>query len=180
MMIIIENPMQVLESVVKNCGSPVHDEVATKPFMEELRELAKKNQDENVREKILELIQTWAHAFRRYPTYRAVQDVLNIMKAEGLKFPPLAEADAMFVSDTAPEWADSNTCHRCRTEFGVINRKHHCRACGQVFCGKCSSKTATLPKFGIEKEVRVCDACYDKVAKLVDIYDFFKFQAFGI
>ncbi|CAG7726980.1 unnamed protein product [Allacma fusca] len=157
--------LQVLESVVKNCGSPVHDEVATKVFMEELRELAKTTQHENVREKIVELIQTWAHAFRRLPTYRAVQDVLNIMRAEGAKFPPLAEADAMFVSDTAPEWADSNTCHRCRTEFGVINRKHHCRACGQVFCGKCSSKTATLPKFGIEKEVRVCDACFERVTK---------------
>lgn len=33
--------MQVLESVVKNCGQTVHDEVANKQTMEELKELLK-------------------------------------------------------------------------------------------------------------------------------------------
>lgn len=32
---------QVLESVVKNCGQTVHDEVASKQTMEELKELLK-------------------------------------------------------------------------------------------------------------------------------------------
>jgi growth factor-regulated tyrosine kinase substrate len=49
---------------VKNCGSPVHDELATKQFMEELREITKTSHHENVKDKILELILTWAHAFR--------------------------------------------------------------------------------------------------------------------
>jgi hepatocyte growth factor-regulated tyrosine kinase substrate len=34
-----------------------------------------------------------------------------------------------------------------------------------VFCGQCSGKTSILPKFGIEKEVRVCDGCYDQLQK---------------
>ncbi|XP_063234495.1 hepatocyte growth factor-regulated tyrosine kinase substrate isoform X2 [Bacillus rossius redtenbacheri] len=85
------------------------------------------------------------------------------MKAEGCKFPALNESDAMFSADTAPEWADGDCCHRCRVQFGVVQRKHHCRACGQVFCAQCSSKTSTVPKFGFEKEVRVCDACYDVI-----------------
>lgn len=34
-------PAQVLESVVKNCGQTVHDEVASKQTMEELKELLK-------------------------------------------------------------------------------------------------------------------------------------------
>lgn len=87
------------------------------------------------------------------------------MKSDGYKFPALRESDAMFSADSAPEWLDGNSCHRCRTPFNVLNRKHHCRNCGQVFCGNCSQKSTTLPKFGIEKEVRVCDSCYDSVTK---------------
>ena len=30
-----------------------------------------------------------------------------------------------------------------------------------MFCSKCSSKECSLPKLGIEREVRVCDSCYD-------------------
>ncbi|KAL0123855.1 hypothetical protein PUN28_006001 [Cardiocondyla obscurior] len=155
----------VLESCVKNCGTLIHDEIATKQYMEQLKELVKTSPHENVRVKTLELIQAWAHAFRLSPKYRTVQDTLNIMKAEGYKFPVLKESDAMFRADTAPAWADGEVCHRCRVTFGMVQRKHHCRACGQVFCGQCSSKVSTLPKFGIEKEVRVCEACYEQVNK---------------
>ncbi|XP_068632259.1 hepatocyte growth factor-regulated tyrosine kinase substrate [Battus philenor] len=166
-----QNPHQAmfalltLESIVKNCGSGVHDEVASKAFCEMLRDLVKSTQHENLRNKILELIQAWAFAFRNSPKYRAVQDTVNILKAEGYKFPALKESDAMFSADTAPEWADGEVCHRCRVPFSLMVRRHHCRACGQVFCQQCSSKTSTLPKFGIEKEVRVCDACFDKVSR---------------
>ncbi|XP_018399484.1 PREDICTED: LOW QUALITY PROTEIN: hepatocyte growth factor-regulated tyrosine kinase substrate-like [Cyphomyrmex costatus] len=155
----------VLESCVKNCGSLIHDEVATKQYMEQLKELVKTSPHENVRLKTLELIQAWAHAFRHYPKYRTIQDTLNIMKTEGYQFPALKESDAMFKADTAPVWADGDVCHRCRVVFGMVQRKHHCRACGQVFCAQCSNKVCTLPKFGIEKEVRVCEACYEQVTK---------------
>lgn len=71
----------------------------------------------------------------------------------------------MFTADSAPEWSDGTCCHRCRSAFSLVQRKHHCRACGQVFCGQCSQHTATLPKFGIEKEVRVCDGCFTELNK---------------
>ena len=45
-------------------------------------------------------------AFRNSPKYRIVPDTLNLMKAEGWKFPPLREAEAMFEADTAPEWSE--------------------------------------------------------------------------
>uniref|UniRef100_A0ABD2VY21 Hepatocyte growth factor-regulated tyrosine kinase substrate n=1 Tax=Trichogramma kaykai TaxID=54128 RepID=A0ABD2VY21_9HYME len=157
----------VLESCIKNCGSIMHDEVCTKQYMEQLKDIAKKTQQEPVRNKILELIQAWANAFRDTPKYRAVQDTMRIMKAEGFEFPALQESDAMFVADNAPEWVDGETCHRCRTAFSTFVRKHHCRACGQVFCHQCSAKTSTIPKYGIEKEVRVCNTCYDLVNKPV-------------
>ncbi|XP_077475869.1 hepatocyte growth factor-regulated tyrosine kinase substrate isoform X2 [Stigmatopora argus] len=152
---------EVLESVVKNCGQTVHDEVASKQTMEELKELIKTQTEPNVRNKILYLIQAWAHAFRNEPKYKVVQDTYQIMKVEGHVFPEFKESDAMFAAERAPDWVDAEECHRCRVQFGVMTRKHHCRACGQIFCGKCSSKYSTIPKFGIEKEVRVCEPCFE-------------------
>ena len=64
--------MQVLESCVKNCGSLVHEEIATRPFMEELRDLLKHTTDDNTKQKILEMLQTWGMAFRNSPRYRIV------------------------------------------------------------------------------------------------------------
>ncbi|XP_030064530.1 hepatocyte growth factor-regulated tyrosine kinase substrate isoform X4 [Microcaecilia unicolor] len=157
--------LEVLESVVKNCGQTVHDEVANKQTMEELKDLLKRLVEANVRNKILYLIQAWAHAFRNEPKYKVVQDTYQIMKVEGHNFPEFKESDAMFAAERAPDWVDAEECHRCRVQFGVMTRKHHCRACGQIFCGKCSSKYSTIPKFGIEKEVRVCEPCYEQLNK---------------
>ncbi|KPP59725.1 hepatocyte growth factor-regulated tyrosine kinase substrate-like, partial [Scleropages formosus] len=155
----------VLESVVKNCGQTVHDEVANKQTMEELKDLLKKQTEPNVKNKILYLIQAWAHAFRNEPKYKVVQDTYQIMKVEGHVFPEFKESDAMFAAERAPDWVDAEECHRCRVQFGVVTRKHHCRACGQIFCGKCSSKYSTIPKFGIEREVRVCEPCFELLNK---------------
>uniref|UniRef100_A0A8C1YUV8 Hepatocyte growth factor-regulated tyrosine kinase substrate n=1 Tax=Cyprinus carpio TaxID=7962 RepID=A0A8C1YUV8_CYPCA len=83
----------------------------------------------------------------------------------GHVFPEFKESDAMFAAERAPDWVDAEECHRCRVQFGVMTRKHHCRACGQIFCGKCSSKYSTIPKFGIEKEVRVCEPCFEILNK---------------
>lgn len=93
------------------------------------------------------------------------QDTMTILKAKGFQFPELKEADAMFTSDTAPDWHDGKVCHRCRVAFSFIERKHHCRNCGQIFCAQCSNKTCTLPKFGIEKEVRVCEGCFSSLQR---------------
>ncbi|XP_056609503.1 hepatocyte growth factor-regulated tyrosine kinase substrate isoform X3 [Triplophysa dalaica] len=157
--------LEVLESVVKNCGQTIHDEVASKQTMEELKELFKNQPEPNVKNKILYLIQAWAHAFRNEPKYKVIQDTYQIMKVEGHVFPEFKESDAMFAAERAPDWVDAEECHRCRVQFGVMTRKHHCRACGQIFCGKCSSKYSTIPKFGIEKEVRVCEPCFEQLNK---------------
>ncbi|XP_032591938.1 hepatocyte growth factor-regulated tyrosine kinase substrate isoform X2 [Drosophila grimshawi] len=150
----------VLESIVKNCGAPVHEEVFTKENCEMFSSFLELTPHENVRQKMLELVQTWAYAFRSSDKYQAIKDTMTILKAKGHTFPELKEADAMFTADTAPNWADGKVCHRCRVEFTFTNRKHHCRNCGQVFCGQCTAKQCPLPKYGIEKDVRVCDGCF--------------------
>ncbi|XP_050695341.1 hepatocyte growth factor-regulated tyrosine kinase substrate-like isoform X2 [Eriocheir sinensis] len=155
--------LQVFESVVKNCGQSVHEQVASRAVMEQVHDVLRTNPNEEVRKKILLLLSTWVYAFRNEPKYRAVQDIVNILKAEGHHLPTVSESDAMFTADRAPDWADGECCHRCRSQFTMLRRKHHCRACGQVFCGDCSGKYSTIPKFGIEREVRVCESCYDDI-----------------
>ncbi|CAL4058732.1 unnamed protein product, partial [Meganyctiphanes norvegica] len=155
--------LQVLESVVKNCGQSVHEHVASRAVMEQFHDILRTNPNEEVRKKILLLLATWVYAFRNEVKYRAVQDIVNILRAEGFHMPQVSESDAMFTADRAPDWADGECCHRCRSQFTMIRRKHHCRACGQVFCGDCSSKSSTIPKFGIERDVRVCESCYEDI-----------------
>lgn len=48
----------------------------------------------------------------------------------------------------------------CSQTFTTFRRRHHCRCCGGVFCGICSNSQAPLPKFGLNKAVRVCRNCF--------------------
>lgn len=32
-----------------------------------------------------------------------------------------------------------NNCTQCQDVFSFLNRKHHCRRCGGIFCGRCST-----------------------------------------
>uniref|UniRef100_A0A1I7XSE2 Hepatocyte growth factor-regulated tyrosine kinase substrate n=1 Tax=Heterorhabditis bacteriophora TaxID=37862 RepID=A0A1I7XSE2_HETBA len=159
---VVIHALLVLDACVKNCGHKIHTEISTREFMEEFKNLGIESKYDNVKNKVLEMLQCWAMAFANKPEYKIVVDTHNLMKLAGFDFPSIKEADAMFMAQVAPDWQDGNECFRCRSEFGLITRKHHCRACGQIFCDKCSSKEMTLPQFGIEKEVRVCDACFEK------------------
>lgn len=46
--------------------------------------------------------------------------------------------------------------------------QHHCRKCGAVVCGTCSSRKYQLPSQS-SKPLRVCDTCYDTLTKTFDI-----------
>lgn len=40
-------------------------------------------------------------------------------------------------------------CSNCKSTFNAMNRKHHCRMCGKIFCGKCSTQKALIPPSSI-------------------------------
>lgn len=51
----------------------MHEELTTKSFCDFLHELAKTTIHENVRAKLLELIQAWSVAFRKNPKHNALK-----------------------------------------------------------------------------------------------------------
>ncbi|CAH8631948.1 unnamed protein product [Schistosoma intercalatum] len=158
---VVLHSFDVLESLMKNCGTPVHEEVCSTDFMQQLVGMVDTSPD--VRAKLLECLQNWAYVFRDKPGYVAVIDAYENLKNAGYIFPEFSESAAMFSVVCAPSWKEGNACHRCKSAFTTFRRKHHCRKCGQVFCGECTSSRAILPEFGIEKEVRVCDLCFESV-----------------
>ena len=69
-------------------------------------------------------------------------------------------------------------CYNCGTTFSFLNRKHHCRMCGRVFCNNCSSHRSKIPSiinnslsphdyvsyFSWEsEEKRLCKQCYQNI-----------------
>eukprot|EP01065_Artemidia_motanka_P021697 TRINITY_DN25936_c0_g1_i1.p1 TRINITY_DN25936_c0_g1~~TRINITY_DN25936_c0_g1_i1.p1 ORF type:complete len:944 (+),score=239.61 TRINITY_DN25936_c0_g1_i1:61-2892(+) len=55
--------------------------------------------------------------------------------------------------------AMATCCRLCKVVFGLVTRRHHCRACGEVFCSTCSTSRRRLPSLGYTSRVRVCDGC---------------------
>ncbi|KAJ7226137.1 hypothetical protein GGX14DRAFT_350137 [Mycena pura] len=87
----------------------------------------------------------------------------------------------LWKSDSAAPHCDN---FFCRVPFSVFERRHHCRKCGGVFCGPCSTRTTPLldtsklgflhPPHGTPltafdspdspvRPARVCDDCFDQI-----------------
>ena len=61
---------------------------------------------------------------------------------------PSKQPSALHHPNQRPPWqadADAYTCYTCDKAFTLRRRKHHCRACGKVVCGKCSPKEEMRP-----------------------------------
>ena len=83
------------------------------------------------------------------------------------------EEVAMFVSiiffNVLPEKEyiimEVNKCCGCQSDFDWINRRHHCRHCGKLFCSSCSTHRCLLPEqFGEQDPQRVCSQCQQILA----------------
>lgn len=67
-----------------------------------------------------------------------------------------------------PRWVPDEEimyCNACNSEFDFVNRKHHCRHCGMVYCEDCSMNRDLVPhEFGYKDPVRVCNQCHEHLA----------------
>lgn len=82
----------------------------------------------------------------------------DLLRKSG-KQPP-SEHAAVWVPDN-----EASICMHCKkTQFTVLNRRHHCRKCGSVVCGPCSSKKFLL-RGQSDKPLRVCLQCFDELSK---------------
>eukprot|EP01062_Namystynia_karyoxenos_P022254 TRINITY_DN18526_c0_g1_i1.p1 TRINITY_DN18526_c0_g1~~TRINITY_DN18526_c0_g1_i1.p1 ORF type:complete len:444 (+),score=121.50 TRINITY_DN18526_c0_g1_i1:88-1332(+) len=62
---------------------------------------------------------------------------------------------------------DRQSCADCDGVFGLTRRRHHCRACGDLFCGRCSSKQSDLEdaQGKVVRSQRVCNNCWTELSE---------------
>lgn len=61
----------------------------------------------------------------------------------------------------APEWVSddlASACMKCAAKFSLTRRRHHCRACGKIFCSTCCWQKVKLIHED-SKEDRACNDC---------------------
>ncbi|XP_049444416.1 zinc finger FYVE domain-containing protein 9 isoform X1 [Epinephelus fuscoguttatus] len=71
------------------------------------------------------------------------------------------------LGEVAPVWipdAQAQVCMKCGVKFTFTKRRHHCRACGKVFCALCSNLKFRLTHLD-GKEGRVCVSCHSTLLK---------------
>uniref|UniRef100_A0A671MJD5 Zinc finger FYVE domain-containing protein 16-like n=1 Tax=Sinocyclocheilus anshuiensis TaxID=1608454 RepID=A0A671MJD5_9TELE len=73
--------------------------------------------------------------------------------------PPAHEAEDL--GSKQPPWvpdSEAPNCMNCEQKFTFTKRRHHCRACGKVYCANCCNRKCRL-KY-LDKEARVCVICH--------------------
>lgn len=95
--------LTVLETLIKNCGEIVHQQVAEKDILHEMVKIVKKKADMGVRDKILVLLDSWQEAFGgvsgRYPQYYMAYDELRRC---GVEFPERCAENAVPIFTPPP------------------------------------------------------------------------------
>ncbi|KAI3404643.2 VPS27 [Candida oxycetoniae] len=178
---LITSTLKLVDLCVKNCGFPFLVEISSREFMDYFVNFIFKvhyntkdsiiKYDEaklKVGELILSLIKQWKVFFQNQLQLNYVEKKYQELVNEGFEFPSVpdehrgGDSSKFIDSEVPPDWIDSDSCMICYTPFSMLNRKHHCRACGGVYCQQHSGNNTQLVNLGIMEPVRVCDNCYAK------------------
>nr|XP_053656119.1 zinc finger FYVE domain-containing protein 1-like [Cherax quadricarinatus] len=89
---------------------------------------------------------------------RQVSEVISGTLASVAKYPIEFLKDSARPSYWTPDEIIT-TCIVCEKEFGPRLTLHHCRACGQGVCDKCSPNLRPVKERGWDHPVRVCNNC---------------------
>lgn len=87
-----------------------------------------------------------------------------------------------------------NNCYKCGIVFNMFYRRHHCRACGRIFCHNCSQWNERIPKDLISyvdtknwivpgQTSRVCQTCKNNIInfrRIERIVQYFEIVAYPI
>lgn len=159
---------RLVEICIKNGGIPFIVEICCREFMDFLENtIIKYNNENNELENLTKKIFYELYiAFENDSQLRYVSIVYGRLINKGITFSNnltsnITDAKAMFESKVPAEWIDSDACMICSNKFSFLNRRHHCRSCGGIFCQEHSSHFIALPDLGIYENVRVCDNCYN-------------------
>ncbi|CCE64415.1 hypothetical protein TPHA_0H02110 [Tetrapisispora phaffii CBS 4417] len=151
---------------IKNGGTGFIKEICSREFMDTMESTILKSElDAEVKDLVTKLVYELYLAFKNDSQLNYVSKVHDKLKARGIQFPDnlmdSRSALNLFDSKTPADWIDSDACMICSRKFSLLNRRHHCRSCGGIFCQDHSSNNIQLPDLGIHDLVRVCDNCYD-------------------
>ena len=79
--------------------------------------------------------------------------------------PPTSTSTTDSPTSRRPKWVpnqQTSSCTSCQHQFTLFFRRHHCRACGQIFCNACSQHQSTIPELGYFQPTRVCKMCVQR------------------
>lgn len=156
---------KLTDMCIKNGGIPFIQEVCSKEFMDSMeRCIIESDDDDELHDLVTRMFYELYLAFNNDPKLGYLTKVYSKLKSKRIQFPnDLNESNvtpAMFEAKIPAAWMESDACMICSKKFNLLNRKHHCRSCGGIFCQEHSSKEIPLPELGIHTPVRVCDDCY--------------------